>query len=135
LAAYTENFTSRSVEKQVVNKGENAMRKQDVTRIYALAAVLVLALSLIGCGGNPIEGTWEQSLYGQLALTWTFKSNGEFTVSASGASLSGTYTTSGSNLTLSIGSNPYGFPVASGTSSYSITGNTLNIQGVALTRK
>ena len=76
-----------------------------------LVIVLVFGMTIVGCGGNRLEGTWVDSD----GYTITF---GRTTFTMDGEN--GTYTTSGNNITLNI----YG-DIMTGT--FSIDGDILNI--------
>ena len=78
-----------------------------------LVMVLVLGVAAVGCGGNRIEGTWEDELWGTLFI---FRGN---TVNWGGHN--GTFTTRGNNITIDFGASG----VERGT--FTIDGNILFI--------
>lgn len=70
-------------------------------RAFALLAVLVLAMSLVACGGSKLVGTWEATSNG-LAVGYTFEKDGTCKANLLGLTLEGTYKTEGDNLTITM---------------------------------
>ena len=77
-----------------------------------LVMVLVFGMSVVGCGGNRLEGTWQQGQWGD---TITFGRN---TVTIDGET--GTFTTSRNNITMTL----FGETL---TGTFSIDGDILTI--------
>ena len=85
-----------------------------------LVMVLVFGMSVVGCGGNRLEGTWVE---GHTVLTF-----GTNTVTEHGVDFTsrGTYTTRGNILTINW--EPYGhFSRDSETFTFSINGDILTL--------
>ena len=85
------------------------LKKRNLLGILAL--VLTIGLTIIGCGGNPLEGTWVHS-DGYSTITF-----GRETVTMDGET--GSYSTNGNNITINL----YGGM----TGTFSIDGDILNI--------
>ena len=67
-------------------------------RVFALALVLAMSLSLVACGGS-IEGTWSIEEDG-IKGSWTFEDDGKGEMSIGGMSVDFTYETDGDELTI-----------------------------------
>lgn len=67
-------------------------------RVFALALVLAMSLSLVACGGS-IEGSWSYEEDGE-KLTYTFEEDGKGEMSVAGLKVDITYETDGDELTL-----------------------------------
>lgn len=92
-------------------------------RVVSLVAVLVLVMSLVACGGDKIVGSWEYSQEG-LAVTFTFEKDGKLNVNMGGFAMSGTYSTDGDKLTMTL--SMFG-QEESTVSTYTIEGDKLTI--------
>ncbi len=88
-------------------------------KVIALALVAVMALVMIAsCGGGDkaLEGKWEAA---EGIVSFEFKSS-DVTMTISGASFTGTWSTSGSDLKIKIEGDEQSFP-------YKVEGDTLTI--------
>ena len=92
-------------------------------RVFALALVLAMSLSLVACGGS-LEGSWSYEEDGQ-KVTYTFEDDGKGQMSALGFTVDMTYETDGDELTITT--NVMG-QESSDTFNYEVDGDTLILE-------
>lgn len=68
-------------------------------KLALLLVCTMIAVVLVGCGGNKIVGTWVNEDLGQ---TITFENDGTFTQNLDGYSMDGEYSVSDNVITLSV---------------------------------
>lgn len=105
----------------------------------------------ISSGGHDsrLEGNWQQSLFGFVTMTLTFRRDGSMTISTLGYSLDGTYSTSGDRYTMDYVVPGYGSysssmqsalqgsgldPGNSGSGTFILSGDTLYLDGLQFAR-
>ena len=102
--------------------------------LFLLALLLAITLTIASCGSS-IVGTWSNSLMG-LDTTIQFNNDGTFSISALGIlAASGTYSVSGNQVTLTLSQAVAGMNFTAGTSSFTISGDQLVIDGLVYTRQ
>lgn len=95
-------------------------------KILTLFVAVFLMVTLVACGGSSdsIVGKWEAKDLGE-SFVFEFKDGDEVTLTVSGITAEGTYTTSGDKITLKI--SMFGQTIMDDEGTYKVNGDTLTI--------
>ena len=100
--------------------------KKTVLSLISVSLVFVMLFALVACGGSSIEGT-----YYNADKSESFKlKGGEWTASASGIQMTGTYKVDGNKVTFYMDLLGEEVEAFSGT----VDGNTITVEGEAYTK-
>ena len=114
-------------------EGEETMRRKSTKRCSLLILLLVAVFTLTACG-NPVVGTWTNHLLGYETML-RFNNDGTFTISVLGIlGASGRYTVSGNQIRISLADPTLSAYLPSDTSTFSVSGNQLIIDGIVYTK-